>query len=84
MDAPPDKPAPSWPVHLRCGWPLLLAVLGGVIGGALGGAAYAINLQIDRSSMSTPAKVLFNLSSGLLAIILTLAIALIIRSAMGK
>jgi hypothetical protein len=71
-------------MHLRCGWPLILIVVGGAIGGALGGAAYALNLQIDRSSMSTPAKVLFNLSTGLLAIILWLAIAVAIKTALGK
>jgi len=66
-------------VHLLCGWPLVLVVLGGLIGGALGGAAYGINMSIYNSNLPIPAKIVLNLLAGSAAFLLWLVAAAAIR-----
>jgi hypothetical protein len=58
------QPKLSAKVHLMCGWPLALVVIGGAIGGGLGGAAYGINVAIYKSRMPTPAKIALNILAG--------------------
>lgn len=57
-------------VHLLCGWPLLLVVIGGAIGGLCGGAAYGINMAIYKGQMPLPVKVGLNIVTGVAAIVL--------------
>lgn len=66
-------------VHLICGWPLALVVVGGVIGGVLGGVAYAANLAIYKSRMSERAKIALNVLVGASAIAIWAIIAVLIQ-----
>lgn len=50
--AKPEKLPPL--VHVVCGLPLALVVVGGAIGGALGGTAYALALMFYRKTRSLP------------------------------
>ena len=61
-------------IHIACGWPLIMVGFGGAIGGGLGGAAYAINMNIYKSSLAPVLKVILNIASGALAFILWLTI----------
>lgn len=83
--ASPQAPtAPSAPqkvpvtAHLMCGWPLFLVAIGGLVGGALGGGAYAINLQIYKSALPVPLKIVLNLLTGLAAAGIWLAVGVVI------
>ena len=75
--------SPSVVMHLLCGWPLVLVLVGGAIGGGLGGAAYAVNVAIYKSKLPVIAKVALNLVVGVAAIGIWLAIALAIQSSRG-
>jgi hypothetical protein len=70
--------------HIMCGWPLLLVAIGGLIGGALGGGAYALNIAIHKSNMPVPVKVVLNIVSGLLAIIIWFVLAVVLNAAIKK
>lgn len=70
--------------HLLCGWPLALVALGGAIGGGLGGAAYAINLAVYKSRAPLPAKIALNILTGVAAIVIWVAAAAFIQSALGR
>ncbi len=67
--------------HVLCGWPLLLAAVGGALGGGLGGAAYVINIAIYKSTLPVPVKAVLNIVTGIAAIAIWFAIALAIHSA---
>ena len=67
-------------VHIMCGWPLILVLVGGLIGGGLGGAAYVINLKIYKSGLQTPIKIVLNLVVGISAALLWLVLATIVHA----
>lgn len=69
---------PIW-AHLVSAWPLLLISIGGCVGGALGGAAYGLNFSILRTRQPVAVKALVIVSSGIVAFILWLIIALAIN-----
>ncbi|MFG1691252.1 hypothetical protein ACGF5M_03685 [Gemmatimonadota bacterium] len=70
-----DEKVPFW-AHIVCGWPLILVLVGGAIGGGLGGLAWALNLNIFKSDMPVPAKIVMNLVVGGGAIGLWFSIAM--------
>lgn len=76
--APASPPKIPLAAHFLCGWPLVLVAFGGLIGGALGGGAYAINLQIYKTTLPAPAKIALNLFTGLTAMGIWLAIGVVI------
>ncbi len=39
-------------VHVICGWPLVLVLIGGAIGGGLGGGAYGASLSVYQKTRS--------------------------------
>ena len=78
-EAKAAKPKLPVKVHLMCGWPLILVLVGGLIGGAIGGAAYGLNLAIYGSNLATPVKVGLNILVGLAAFGLWFVIILLIR-----
>ncbi|MDH1265026.1 hypothetical protein [Pseudomonas sp. GD03944] len=61
--------------HVLCGWPILLATVGGIIGGVLGVAAYTLNVSIYKSEMPRRKKVIQNLLSGFGAFVAWLVFA---------
>ena len=81
--APPPAPASSKlpaRVHVMCGWPLLLVLIGGAVGGALGGAAYGINLALYKSRLPVAVKIVLNCAAGLVAVVIWAAVAMAIHS----
>lgn len=69
----PEKIPPL--VHVVCGWPLVLAGVGGVIGGALGGLAYGLNITAYRKGVTMPGLVGVSLIVGAAAIFLWTLVA---------
>jgi hypothetical protein len=70
--------------HIMCGWPLLLVAVGGLIGGALGGGAYALNIAIHKSNMPVPAKIVLNIVTGVVAILIWFVLAVALNAAVKK
>lgn len=70
-------------IHLACGWPLFLVAVGGAVGGALGGAAYALNLAVYKSKISSSLKWVLNITIGITAAVLWFVAAWFIRQSMG-
>ncbi len=67
-------------VYLMCGWPLLLVLIGGAIGGLLAALAFSINLKIYKSDLPNIAKIILNILTGFMALILCFMIGLYLRS----
>ena len=74
------KPKLGAGAQLMCAWPILLVAIGGAVGGLLGSAAYGLNLWIYRSNLPLPAKIALNITSGLSAAGVWLAVAMSIHS----
>jgi len=75
-----EKPRLPASAHVMCGWPLLLAAVGGALGGGLGGAAYGINVAIYKSKLPVPVKAILNVLVGLSAVGIWFGIVVAIRS----
>ncbi len=73
--AEPKKEKLPLKVHVMCGWPLILVLVGGLIGGGLGGGAYVINRAIYKSRFPVFLKIILNICVGLSAFVLWLVIA---------
>lgn len=67
--------------HAACAWPLLLIFIGGAIGGACGGAAWAVNMRIMSSAMSTPMRYGLVVLSGVAAFVGYLAVVFALATA---
>lgn len=70
-------------VHLMAGWPLILVLFGGAIGGLFAGLAYVVNLKIYRSSLTKMNKILANMMSGMVAIMLWWLVASWVQAYLG-
>ncbi|HPB68771.1 MAG TPA: hypothetical protein PLT76_03755 [Candidatus Omnitrophota bacterium] len=75
----PKKEKLPLKVHVMCGWPLILVLIGGLIGGGLGAGAYVINRIIYKSKLPVFLKVIFNICVGLSAFVLWLVIVSILK-----
>ena len=74
-----ENDIPSY-VHILCGYPLVMIFIGGAIGGALGGLAYGVNIMIYKSNLSLPIKIIVNLATGALVVVVWLVLASVISS----
>lgn len=70
-------------VHFMAGWPLILVLFGGAIGGLFAGLAYVVNLKIYRSELTKMNKILANLMSGMVAIMLWWLVASWVQAYFG-
>ena len=70
-------------VMIACGWPILLAAVGGLIGGLFGGIAFAVNMALYRSKLPRWSLWLLNPAVGLTAIILWFVVAIMIGLAIN-
>lgn len=74
----------KWYEHLWIGWPIVLAISGGLIGGACGGAAWAINRKIFGQISEPVARYIVTglISTG--SVMCYLVIASATMTALGK
>jgi hypothetical protein len=60
--APKNQAAPTvavpWWAHVLCAWPFLLVLVGGILGGIFGGVSYVFAVQLFRTNLSMPVKVI--------------------------
>lgn len=73
----------SLSVHFMAGWPLILVLFGGAIGGLFAGLAYVVNLKIYRSELTKMNKILANVMSGMIAIMLWWLVASWVQAYFG-
>jgi hypothetical protein len=74
----------AWYECMVIALPLVLIVIGGAIGGMIGALAVTITRSIMRSNLNPVMRYASSVGVAIIAVIVWLTLALIIRSAMGR
>jgi hypothetical protein len=90
-EAPPESPRMTQRgvekipplVHAVCGWPFLLAAVGGAVGALVGAAAYLVSMSAYKRGVRMPGLLAISIPVGVVAVGLWIGISVWMEGGLG-